>query len=570
FPTNLVNPPLPLPHTRYSLLLPSSSNIHIAMAHNTFNLPHLVENIAQYLHPQDVSNCALVSQEWSTWFTPELWAHIDIENDIIRKGNGFAGLANNSIHIREITSCSTESLPRINALLPLVNLRLFEFVSNEVVSVTDTLIVNFLPLMPSLQCLIMRTAGLRQDENSGLFLQALRTHPTLRRLDLRPFEIPYFMFMQELMEACTNYESLTLEVSGPLSINSMQDEEDYDSACKAIELIAGMRARDLTIRPLRSLPYIELSILGRCPQLERLKLLGVDDPLALQNLSVLFGNNVCPMLKSFCLGKVNSPSVEKDAAVAFMVRALGNVNNNVNSMEIDEAEVEIKGLDTFALGYRCLRAIGTQLCQGLIQFHGRTLVCLEFGLNPRMSFQDLVECANGLSSLRSLQAVVDLTEKLNQDAEAVTQALGKEWSCLGLEKLSIRLFMFKKPRNFVDPQWDVSAVGVCTRYLFVEMGRLVKLKELYFQCSTNLLKLQQGYLSDLSELKQLTVLSVEEGPNIILDGDDATWMIENWPRLVEFEIMMKRNKKRGPSLANFRNSLTGQRPWLAVKVKYTD
>ncbi|ORZ06997.1 hypothetical protein BCR41DRAFT_360463 [Lobosporangium transversale] len=106
---------------------------------------------------------------------------------------------------------------------------------------------------------------------------------------------------------------------------------------------------------------------------------------------------------------------------------------------------------------------------------------------------------------------------------------GAEWVCSGLTRLSITL------EADIDEETEEGMAK--TRIAFKQLGKLIRLEYLdltlyskYRGGRTLDLRLRTG-LNELANLKRLETLKVEGDDQQRMQLEDATWMVNNWPRI---------------------------------------
>ncbi|KAF8925838.1 hypothetical protein BGZ58_000431 [Dissophora ornata] len=556
----------------------------IQMNLSIFDIPLLQDGVTQHLTRRDLARCALVSKEWSAWFTPALWRCFNFayRGTAATSQEGLSILSRHRLHIQTLKGFENYANTLTLDELPVFpNLVALECVSNIFYLFEHSLIqvVNDTPSLQTLSAVFSYFQEITQEQ----FLKMLESHPNLSSLDLTWYNLDQTPPIQQIIQACSNYESLRLNLRSSGAVGWETDantnvgdgvgenttaETDADDAAdtdtkaagcepeenravarNAIEQMQDTRLRVLSIR--LSFEYQEFDILvpllRHCPQLYRLHLVSVCRPEALEQITDIFQNKGCPRLKHLELGLILSL---REEPIARLIRATG--------CSSDDYHGGLKSLtmtDPLPFGEECVMAI--------TKYHGATLTSLNLEVNmlPMSVFLKLV---SNLPGLHSLVAAASLTQGDDIELRDFDKTVGKQWNCLGLRKLVLSL---ESERDDESPLEDS-----CMDYVFSQIGKFTELESWAMEVAFNELLLENRYLEQLQGLKELRTFDLRNYACFRVSVRQAEWMVDNWTRLVHLKL-------RGVSptlvddlddysLRETAEVMLRKRPWMEVDIEH--
>ncbi|KAF8984295.1 hypothetical protein BGZ46_008383 [Entomortierella lignicola] len=506
-----------------------------------FDIPHLNERVTQYLTRKEIFHCTLTSKQWSNWFIPALWNRIDAVSDKC----DLLTLARHHDHVRSITNYNSNSVPNIITLASFPNLNSLQYFFEQSSSLVKSKRLEHISKLPSLRKLDIHMSDQLQCATKE-FLQLLASIPTLRQLEVTASGMPSILFLPQLLETCRLYDSLSLNFS---FVKTIGESEELLNVDIAIWQVGELNLRDLTLETDRLPPMIISSILRFCPLLRRLTLKSVSDPEILQALADLFRENFCPQLEHLTL-ECLTMLIVLDDTIEKSIQAIGRPNKKqVESIHGDFGEIGTKGLKSFGILFPLYYHPSAQ---SLVECHANTITTLDL-YKIEVPFSYLVACTTGLPLLRSLRVALSVSCHTHESS------LRKQWSCLGLEKLTVRLngvdgFMKYEKRGWCTP------AGELTWYIFREIGRMGELQELRVRSDVNILKLKYRFITYLLNLKRLILLGTTGLEYDSMGKREAIWMAENWPRLGYIEL----GSKHEP-LSLFKETLLGKKPYVRIQ-----
>jgi len=123
----------------------------------------------------------------------------------------------------------------------------------------------------------------------------------------------------------------------------------------------------------------------------------------------------------------------------------------------------------------------------------------------------------GLPCLLTVRAGIDEQRDLHD-----ILPLDKDWKCVGLRSLRLNL------RNVHG-----SIENGCMGYVFLQIGKLRSLEELGLESELDMYRKKHGYLEQLAGLKQIKILDLSNTNRKELGDQEAFWISENWPKLLQ-------------------------------------
>ncbi|KAF9345829.1 hypothetical protein BGX26_002696 [Mortierella sp. AD094] len=400
-------------------------------------------------------------------------------------------------------------------------------------------------------------------------LHTLQTHRGLRRFSLKSTQEFYLDHVHEIVEACSKIDYLHLDLW-------RQPPKSYDFSGRISERSATAKDRfkkmqDTKFRELNLELYNEsmahdllISLIERCPLLERLSLAGKYKSTTLNDVSTILQTGVCPSLTVLELGDIRDTR-HGSGDLATLVRSIGCGGNRKGNDNGSGGGGGGGGLEALSL-YNGTR-FGPLTVSALTQCHAKTLTTLLWPQFTSLNLSLFGDLLKGLPKLQTLQARVWLNLRV-KDGPDMDRVFEKQWNCPDLISLDLNLGLACNFHSTNDPLWKGSLSDRCMTYVFSQIARLVTLKKLEIRSEVALLTLNEpGYLRMLSGLKQLETLKFDRWESFEIRSEDAEWMIENWPRLSRVvEVWRLRGilsqGSRGGTLEEFTQTLTTLRPWL--------
>lgn len=498
-----------------------------------FDIPLLQEEICHYLTRKDLYRCTLVSKAWFAWFSPILWRDLDDS----RKIPSVDALTRWRNHIR--TASLSASGPVCNQL-PFLHLDRLELVDNYEPSHVMLRVLKALQGISTLRHLKISL----QLDSELVYQQWIRTLPSLSHLEGLDLIFNRFVngrVIQGTLSQCHTYDYLRLGYSAVLAVqrtSRIQIEEErkiYRAAKAAIRRIPEMNLRELSFRI--NTEFCEDNILQplleRCPRMERLNLGYIKLGSTMQHLTKVIKENKLPRLR--CLHS----DIYNGGAFAEM---LSHLKNGLVSLIV----------------HGCLDQPFTQ---SLIQHHCLSLTKLDLKIEADMEvFSNLMA---GLPKLRHVRAVVGPKGDIRRFnvflrvTVSTTHAFHKQWACVDLKILELRLDTSYACGTIDDAHWRDSGAQNDMDYVFSEVSKLRNLEELSLGSTHNDLYLKRhGFLSQLATLKHLKSFDLQRTPAKEFGALEARWMIKSWPKLLHVYDQHAPRK--------FKKTLLAKRPHIFV------
>ncbi|KAF9342865.1 hypothetical protein BGX34_007529, partial [Mortierella sp. NVP85] len=296
-----------------------------------------------------------------------------------------------------------------------------------------------------------------------------------------------------------------------LSLTLKEDEDDleeedlqeYRNVGAAIERIPQMRLCELV---LSSIPGIVMEnivhpLLERCPRMEKLHLRWVCALRTLEHLAKTLKENKLPTLRHL----------------------------NYAGEQLDRDAFD-KVVSHIACGLVSLKLRGDEGCvaaPSLIQYHFRSLTSLKISF--LISLWTLSDLMAGLPCLRTVRVSIYINR---DDENAGARPFDKDWKCVDLRNLELYTTLYTRynignhgRKECFEKKW--------VDYVFSQVGKLRSLQKLDFGCRLDVYRKKHGYLEQLAGLKQLKVLDLTNTDYGKFGKQEALWMAENWPKLLQ-------------------------------------
>ncbi|KAF9913407.1 hypothetical protein BX616_010078 [Lobosporangium transversale] len=271
---------------------------HINTNISPLDIPHIIENIAQYLLPQDLAKCLSVCKDWSWNFAPVLWREPKIVNS---NDWQFRALNCYQKHIRILHTSLFDPMT-IDSLRqwpwPSLNIQklVYVHVRNYELSYSQSLeILQWLSTLTSLETLELIVA---QNEQPLLFDQMAHvlstSFPNLRNMVLMPV-VCSMRDIYQIVKACSRCEYVLIR---PSAIYKNDASDEVDISRKTLEEMPSTNIRRLCLNingMSREFPFVAL--LRKCPLLQELTIEGKHDPELFRDLTMMIKGKELSQLK---------------------------------------------------------------------------------------------------------------------------------------------------------------------------------------------------------------------------------------------------------------------------------
>ncbi|KAK3823155.1 MAG: hypothetical protein J3Q66DRAFT_437568 [Benniella sp.] len=458
-----------------------------------FDIPLLNNEISQYLSRKDLTRCVLVSKAWAGCFSPALWRDLDCRNNT----PDILILTRQQEHIRTMRRFPMECDKPTREQLASLRLQRLEIIE-----------MSLNPFRPMIR-----------------ILHLLERIPTLQHLQITlPLDIDHIH-----QQHFSDLGYLSLKFMGNEDELEEEDRKEYEDAREAIRRMPPMRLRELTFNSYTEFveEYILQSLFERCPRVEKLHVVGMCSRSTLEHLTKTLKENKLPELRHLILEsfEVYSP---KDKLFDELMSSITH------------------GLESFGFdGYG-----ENQLVRFLIPYHSRSLTRLDL-INAPITLSMLSDLMTGLPCLRTVKAQI----AQNQYSGDILP-FNRDWRCVDMTTLQLDLRMWDIRFIITDPEWKESTEKACLDHVFSQVGKLKSLQLLNLGCDIAMYVKKHGYLEQLAGLKQLKILDLTNTLCAGLGKQEALWMVENWPKLLQV------NEKGLPEV--FKKTLRMKRPLLEI------
>ncbi|KAF9433528.1 hypothetical protein BGZ76_009318 [Entomortierella beljakovae] len=452
-------------------------------------------------------------------------------------------------------------IPDVIALLPLQSLRSLTHSSFFAPTpIPFDQLANIIEASPSLQMLEMTAYGggpIRGNLNE--LIPALSGHKNLHTFKLTinaDWDDP--SFISRLFQVAKGFRVFGFRLKWSAEFNGATENgaEAYGSLLTSVEQIQDMGIQELSIELPRTYHYqsILILLLQSCPMLEKLEMFGFWADSILQRAAALLEGYRYQKLKYLWLPYRENNGFNGNADI---IRALGYKSRGVNGIDDSHG----RGLISF--GSSGMLLFQPDCLWNLIEFHANTLTVLNLSSNCDGGIMPFVNVMTRLPSLRTLHIVVLLTLRRLGDPSSMKTVLQIPWSCRKLQSLKFRLSTIPNLTDFCQEDWNGSMADQVSGYLFSNLGTQECLQEWFFDCNSKLLTIEKGYLTRLLGLKQLRALEFPEySIDIYLGEKEAEWIVENWPRLCQFNLRTRYHPCE--SLERFKSTMRLKRPWMEI------
>ncbi|KAG0301606.1 hypothetical protein BGZ98_008196 [Dissophora globulifera] len=504
--------------------------------------------LAKYLTPRDLAQCAGVSHTWFDWFIPSLWHTRSFYCSL----SNIPGLRRYQQHVRVIKDIAINLAVESRDYWSFPNLQTVQFVqgNNNLfrpqfvtfggfggihqgsqmvqgsvnVSRVDLRLVKLLDSTPLLQDLTV-TLSLDNTDVYRQFLLALQSLTHLRRLELVCNEYVNPIHIQQVISACRQCETLSFKFWGNDSFKGTEEAGEYVLAKAAMEQMQDIAVKTLYLESSLSdqEAAIMVPLLKHCPLLEEIHLWDLHLDSTLELLQDAFRNGACPQLKA--LFPSNSAPTKKDPLPTLL--SVMGPNRGVNAV----------GLQTLTIPTHYFLA---ESALAITQHLAQSMTVLNFQEHI-MKFEVFNELVTGLPHLRSLSARIEEISAQTVDINRFNQMCARDWVCLGLEKLQVGSQLTQGIPTVKTDSWKQSLPRRCMDYMFSQFARLENLEQWDWVAGpVDLFILTGGYLRTLSNLKQLRRLGLGSSTVYRMGAKEADWVAENWPRLEHVDLSCRK------------------------------
>ncbi|KAK3823168.1 MAG: hypothetical protein J3Q66DRAFT_437577 [Benniella sp.] len=492
-----------------------------------FDIPLLINEICQYLSLRDLRHCVLVSKTWAAWFTPVLWRDLTCR----RRTPDIPALTRQQEHIRIVRNISMLSALFIRERLPFLQLQRLEFDDDYDADGAHRAEIRVLPLLERIRSLQHLGIKLSLDRDN-IYQQCIRTLGALPHLESVCLRCEQFIdgkVIQGILLVCHRLERLSIIFSKSELYVVEEDLQGYMDTRAEIQRMPEMRLRELSFSSDSHLVMENIlqPLLERCPRIEKLDLGYETTDSTIWHLSKLLKENNFPRLRHLVAGGGRVKGYFQEA----MAEVLSHVECGLESLEFVDSPSE-------------------PVIQSLVQYHSR-MTKLDFS-GYEISLWNLSDLMAGLPNLRSFESEVS-SDYVRSSRDI---PFDQHWECVSLKNLRLHLDGWDSS-DTTEHERKGSRVRLFLDYMFSELAKLTRLQELFIECSLrNLFFKRHGYLTRLADLKQIKVFNFGKISDDRESGkEEALWMVENWPRLLEVHI---------PQMDEFDEVLLEKRPLIEV------
>ncbi|KAF9343841.1 hypothetical protein BGX34_006317, partial [Mortierella sp. NVP85] len=468
-----------------------------------FDIPLLNNEICQYLSRKDLTRCVLVSKTWASQFSPVLWRDLDCSN----KTPGILAFTRQQDYIRTVCNIRIECNSIIREQLASLPLQRLEFDERSSGILRKQMrVMSVLERIPTLQHLKI-SLSLDYSTIHQQWIRTLEALPGLESLTLTCRRLMNGMALQKVLQACRGLRYLSVTLTGYDDELEEEDRQEYKEAREAIRSMPPMRLCELFFNSFADVVQENIlqPLLERCPSMEKLHIVDVRSGLTLEHLTKTLKENKLPELRHLALG----------------AHRLGDGIGDVLEVVLHNI---VCGLDSFVLEDQN----GDLAAPPIIHHQSRSLTRLEM-LDTPISPWTLSDLMAGLPCLRIVKVEIDENAYGYRDH----RRLNKDWKCVDLRSLELDFGSVDVYFDFDDNGWKDSVEKMCMDHVFSQVGKLTSLQELNLECEQDMYRKGHGYLEQLTGLKQLKVLDLTDTDYKKLGKQEASWMAENWPKLLQ-------------------------------------
>ncbi|KAF9917764.1 hypothetical protein BX616_011355 [Lobosporangium transversale] len=560
------------------------------------DIPHIRDNIAQYLSQLDLRQCIRVSKEWSRHFSSFFWSEpfrgLSTESELDQLQSHqehvriLSGLVVKTVMLDDISSSPRHwHFPKLKSLAYWVD----EFSNDELVRA-----FQWSSKLTSVSRVALYDLQGDNDELQDQLTNTLSTSlPNLREFVLSGSDYSV-QGIQRIFKAVSRCEHVSMDVfSG--KVEEVRNQVWTPEAMAARKALDEMEPTNIEVLFVSFRPSFELTVLipllRKCPKLRELRIQKLTDSSTLTDFSTLVKSRALPQLKRLHLQPwIGAESGQFTELIKASGHGHGSLDQYHGPKEGSSGSYN-GGLESLVVS--AFVPLEKQCIWAIINHHSLTLI--NFSNFQKCSIKTLSQLANGLPHLRSLDIAIEINgsdvdgenehagadrDPLN-DSSLKVEGLGmRQWTCLGLRELGLEL----RATGFDDHDddeggeggeerinisregawWEKPKIKEDLNEMFTQLGRLEQLQELFIQAHDNInvdiLALKHGYLSRLCMLKQLRGLCYEpDGHRIEWGQEEAQWMVEHWTKLVCIEM---EDQEGGL----FQMEMLTLRPWITILI----
>ncbi|KAF9104802.1 hypothetical protein BGX27_009936 [Mortierella sp. AM989] len=518
------------------------------MEHNPLHIVEIIERISEYLTLSDRASCLLVSRAFYAALVSQVWRTINLTRHHSAKGRlSFptgATLQHHKIHIRELCfrgAYPPEYLPLLDC--PKLQALLMHRTSDDPFGTNlNQNLIGFLTLVRTYSSVLRNVTLYLNTEDfipSEDLWTALAQCPHLYELNLRGFKVPYAIIPQ-FLQACSRPEVLNIEsifMPRDSFTSSFPDGTDKD-----LVITGGPR---------------ELTMIGYSDKFPRISAEGQSTMIRkFRNLESLYwrGAEGAASLHS-TLQKQSLRDIHDHRFLAALskdpwpLHALHSLDFSDGSMEDEDLAALLNQIHRL----KTLKATRTRFGQSCLQaLTTKRIICGENGDTKRYGDQRLRRHCDSIETLlvnycigvtgTMIQQLLECCPKLiNLAAGRITVAeiaAGHLWVCREMRRLEIDLDAGDGGKYFTDDHnQGTSEFSESQRCVYSRLNTLTKLQKLVLSQYSGRkrgealdLRLKAG-LDLLTDLKDLRELSFDTLVPQMMDIEEASWVIENWPRI---------------------------------------
>ncbi|KAI1314965.1 hypothetical protein EDD11_001449 [Mortierella claussenii] len=496
---------------------------------SSLDIPHIRDRICLDLSLQDTAHCVLVSKDWSIFFTPALWAHVhlDLYNHPVKTLQLLASLQ--TLRTLSVSQANGKNGPLTKELTKtlqsLSGLHELHLTVNDYIPQALQKLLAVCPGCESIRLDLRLRNDIGEEDNEW----SDRHRPS--RSKPESLEIQH---IRQLMTWDTGHDN--------------DDDEDTikvntDDVFRVREFRVQFDDDEIT-------PHVLSPFLEKCSLLEELAIHGLSQYSCVKYVIGMLRGNLLPRLKRLDLNVADSGTSLEDQTCELLQLAGHDHGGNHDNSGLES--LFMASNDPFT--QRCL--------DPLVRHHFQVLTHLLIDGHLALdAFMSLVTNLGHLESLsvRVLPYMISEESGLLVNAATYLSFEQQTWKSAGsLRRFELRL----DPDENLDLWFESSEWNPCLLYrglkvLFLGLSRLTLLEELKIHMeSTNVLKLSNDFLQQLSGLKRMRLLGCYQSFSPELGKDEAEWMLQHWPRLTE--VRQSRVQEA------FRKRMMDARPWIQI------
>ncbi|KAG0013737.1 hypothetical protein BGZ80_010889, partial [Entomortierella chlamydospora] len=386
-------------------------------------------------------------------------------------------------------------------------------------------LLQFIEANTTLQILDLSITEYRGEVRERL-VSILQSHPHLQEFSLLTRQQVHRAHTEDIIEACSRFVTLKLDLSRKNVIGE-DLEKAVEPKTRSTQMSEDTNIRELFIRS--SFPYIEptilIRLLRRCPLLEKLTLKGLSES-TVGYIAKALRRGWCPLLSDLTTADLVDHRNGKEGFEKLLI-SIGHTTDAAGGTDEDGR----RGIVTFIEDSTQLDSV--PWIPVLAQHHHRTLTRLD--LKMLTKFNVLTDVVLHFPQLQELK-VRTVLHVIPEEFVKTYPSLRKQWACKDLTNLRLE---FAIPNAFqnVEEGWKGSEEDHCLTWVFEQVGQLSRLRNFEVEGSRDLIPQYKHNLTGLKQLRSLKFEAYEINSRFAVGHDDADWMIENMPRLIEVVII---------------------------------